>query len=280
MMISRKNGSNLLDRGDYLASYKEGYVAFLDILGFSHYIENADADNVAKLFDFIKRLKSLFNSNTGIEMDFFSDSIILMTNTHELSSFLFPIYLAESYLAKELGLLFRGAVTFGKYYHDNTNSFGPGIVKAYQLGEGANYSRIIIDDALSVPENSIDFFIDLDGSKCFNVYSFMLFQDIPQEYDGTEYKKDELFSIVLNSLSEIRADILRLCDLYWQEKHIDKYLWRTVPFNYLCDYICKNPETVDYLEKHYTVFSPKEAEQIRKKKIAIDEILCEEVNLL
>lgn len=262
-----------------MASYKEGYVAFLDILGFSHYIENADSESVAKLFDFIEKIKELFNLNTGIEMDFFSDSIILMTNSCEISSFLFPIYLAESYLTKELGLLFSGAVTFGEYYHNDTNSFGPGIVKAYQLAQKANYSRIIIDDKLSVPENSINYFIDLDGSKCFNVYSLMLFQDVPQEYDGTEYKKDELFSIVLNSLSEIRADILRLCGPYWQEKHIDKYIWRAVPFNYLCDYICKNPETVEYVEKHYTDFSPKEIEQIRKNKIAIDEII-NEVNLL
>ena len=263
-----------------MASYKEGFVAFLDILGFSQYIENADSESVAKFFKFIEKLKLLFNSNTGIEMDFFSDSIILMTNTHDFSSFLFPIYLAESYLTNELGLLFSGAVTSGKYYHDETNSFGPGIVRAYQLAQKANYSRIIIDNMPSASEkNSINFFIDLDGYKCFNVYSLMLFQDIPQEYDGTEYKKDELFSIMLNSLSEIRADILRLCKPYWQEKHIDKYIWRAVPFNYLCDYICKNPETVEYLEKHYTDFSPKEIEQIQKNKIAIDDIV-NEVNLL
>lgn len=99
-----------------MTSYKKGYVAFLDILGFSNFIENADPDSVEKLFNFIEKLKTLFNSNTGIEMDFFSDSIILMTDTHELSSFLFPIYLAESYLTKELGLLFSGAMTSGEYY--------------------------------------------------------------------------------------------------------------------------------------------------------------------
>ncbi len=262
-----------------MTSYKKGYVAFLDILGFSHFIENADPDSVEKLFNFIEKLKTLFNSNTGIEMDFFSDSIILMTDTHELSSFLFPIYLAESYLTKELGLLFSGAITSGEYYHNDSNSFGPGIVKAYQLAQRAKYSRIIIDDKLSIPENSINFFKDLDGSECLNTYSIMLFQDIPQEYDGTEYKKEELFSILLNSLSEIRADILRLCDPYWQEKPIEKYIWRAIPFNYLCDYICKNPNIVDYLEKHYTDFSPKEIEQIRKNRIAIDEII-NEVNLL
>lgn len=262
-----------------MANYKEGYVAFLDILGFSNYVKSNenDARSIEELFEFVDKLKQIFNSKSGIELDFFSDSIILMTDRYEFNNFLFPIWMAETYLSQEFGLLFRGAITKGKYYHDSVNTFGPAIVTAYELeSRKAKYSRIILDDE-SVPKEEcwLDVFMDIDGVRCLNNYSFALFPDIPQEYNGTEYSREEMFKMLTNSLGEIRNNIFNLFELKYGDEcsreHMDKYVWRSVPFNYLCDYICENPDEIEYLEKHYSKFNETEKEKIQKFKINLDD---------
>ena len=63
--------------------YTNGYVAFIDILGFSNLVSNEQsADKVKDLFEFVKKIQYLFNSSPELNANvaFFSDSIILSTN--------------------------------------------------------------------------------------------------------------------------------------------------------------------------------------------------------
>ena len=251
--------------------YKEGYVAFLDILGFSSLVKREDATEIAKLFEVIERLKRLFNSIDGIEMDFFSDSIVLMSTSESYLGFLLPLYVAESYLTNEFGLVFRGAITKGKYYHDEVNTFGPAIVKAYGLEGKAKFSRIVIDkDSIDVPYDTLEVFYDGDGIPCLNTYSFTMWQDIRDGSDGSDYKKEDLFEMMISSLKEIRQSILNLCDFNRDCEYFTYYYWRSIPFNYLCDFISNDPEDVEYINKHYSQFSESEKKQIQDLKIYWD----------
>ncbi len=63
--------------------YTNGYVAFIDILGFSNLVSNEqNADKVKDLFEFVEKFQYLFNSTSKLNTNvaFFSDSIILSTN--------------------------------------------------------------------------------------------------------------------------------------------------------------------------------------------------------
>ena len=104
--------------------YTEGYLAFLDILGFSKFVENEkNGQATADLFEFVNKFGYLFNTspNLHVQISFFSDTIIITTN--ELDRLVLPIYIAELYLKDKLGLLFRGAIVYGKYYHKKGASY-------------------------------------------------------------------------------------------------------------------------------------------------------------
>lgn len=77
----------------------------------------------------------------------------------ELEKLVAPIYIAESYLKDKLGLLFRGGIYYGKYYHDNGVTFGPAVVAAYKLEGKANYSRILLDEKIQILEEKKHFIL-------------------------------------------------------------------------------------------------------------------------
>ncbi|MBQ6929246.1 MAG: hypothetical protein IJN27_02950 [Oscillospiraceae bacterium] len=75
-------------------NYTEGYVAFIDILGFSQYVSNEDSvDGTYELFEFMDKFCFLFNTSPELKINvsFFSDSIVLTTD--ELDNLIIPIYI-------------------------------------------------------------------------------------------------------------------------------------------------------------------------------------------
>lgn len=251
-----------------MVAYKTGYVAFLDILGIKRYYKSASAEDTKKIFDFIGRVKSVFNGGSGIDVDFFSDSIILMTEKDDFTSFLLPINLIEYYVRTELDLLLRGGITKGEYYHDETNTFGPAIADAYELEENAKYSRIVIDKKIQGYANPFYVFTDLDDARCLNTYSDMLWVDIDAD---KSYSKDELFDMLLKSLSETNNEITRMCELNIGTEVIDKYMWRIIPFNYMCDFIENRPDEIEYLEDYYSEFTEEEKAKIDSYKLQLSD---------
>ena len=148
--------------------YKEGYVAFVDILGFSNYVlQEENAGKINDLMIFVNKFQYLYNKSPElkVKISFFSDSIVLSTedNSH-LGMVLLAIWIAESYLYEHTSLLFRGAISEGKYYNENNISFGPAVIKSYKLENEANYSRIIIDKNIMKKFETIplDIFKDID----------------------------------------------------------------------------------------------------------------------
>ena len=72
---------------------------------------------------------------------------------------------------------------------------------------------------------------------------------------GIDYQKDEIFKLLLSSLEEKREKSIYLCLINQSIEHIDKYLYRKVPFNYIYVYNCENPDCVVFNSSHYYVFS-------------------------
>ena len=153
--------------------YTEGYLAFLDILGFSQFVSKEEnGEKTAELFKFVRNFCYLFNSagNLKCNVAFFSDSIVI--TSENLEEMLLAITLAEMHLKKSMGLLYRGGICYGKYYHNNGVTFGPAVVEAYRLEKKANYSRIIFSEGINLQgwENSLLLFKDVDGYYCVNPY--------------------------------------------------------------------------------------------------------------
>ncbi len=224
--------------------YKDGYVAFIDVLGFSTYVSDEENSNgTHDLFEFVRKFCYLFNTSPELKINvsFFSDSIVLTAD--ELERLVAPIYIAESYLKDKLGLLFRGGICYGKYYHKDGVTFGPAVVSAYKLEGKANYSRIILDPTIQLPkETSLIFFQDIDGYTCLNPMSNILNEPIAYGPEGAVYPKGDINEIISSCFTKHRNAIIEQISKNKGTPVIDKYLWRARAFNYTCSLIADLPD--------------------------------------
>ena len=221
--------------------YTEGYLAFLDVLGFSKFVENeGNGQATADLFEFVKKFCYFFNTspNLHVQVSFFSDTIIITAD--ELEHLVLPIYIVESYLKSKLGLLFRGAIVYGKYYHKSGTTFGPAVVSGYQWEKKAIYSRILIADTIKVEEDSIFYFDDIDGYKCFNPYGMFFSEIMSAAPNGIEYPS-EINKELIELFKKRRNELLDQINKYKGTTVIDKYLWRVRAFNHICNFVANIP---------------------------------------
>lgn len=218
--------------------YSQNYVAFIDILGFSNYVSNEEnAEKTQDLFAFVEKFRHLYNTSPQLrtKVSFFSDSIVITSD--EIESIILAIHLAESYLKKNLGLLFRGGICYGKYYHKNDITFGPAVISAYRLEQKAIYSRIIIDTAIS---DQIDLklytFRDMDGYICCNPYCTIL-NDALDGLDDVVNSGEDVTQAILSFFTKSKIELLNQIQKYKGTTVVDKYLWRVRPYNYTCSLV-------------------------------------------
>ncbi|MDE6259789.1 MAG: hypothetical protein K2M42_02835 [Oscillospiraceae bacterium] len=219
--------------------YTQNFVAFVDILGFSSYVSKEE--NAAKtqdLFTFVEKFRFFYNTSPKLDtkVSFFSDSIVITSSNIE--SIIIAIYIAESYLQKNLGLLFRGGICHGKYYHDNNVTFGPAVVSAYRLEKQAIYSRIIIEKEIcSQLQQELFLFRDIDGYVCCNPYAMILDENVAYGPDGPVYPNGNITGLIIASFKRHRDELIQQIQQYKGTPVVDKYLWRIRPFNYTCNLI-------------------------------------------
>lgn len=217
--------------------YKKGYVCFIDVLGFSSYVKNElNIEETYGLFDFMKKFCYLFNDSKKLETEvsFYSDSIIITSS--DIMSLIPAIWIAESYLKKELGLLFRGAICYDNYFHEKGITFGPGVIKSYELEKKAIYSRIIVDKDIAINEGDIFYYKDIDGITCLNPYAIIL-DEILSFGDGVHYPEGDINSLLLERFEFNKNEILKNINKYKGTPVIEKYIWRIRPFNYTCNMV-------------------------------------------
>lgn len=254
--------------------YKKGYVAFVDILGFKNAINKDSVETFKKIFDIFDNLKSKFNAieKIDIKMLFGSDSVFITTEEGSFSHFALVLRLLASVVYKELGLLLRGGITYGDYYHDNSNVFGPAVCMAVELEGQAKYSRIIFQDEVVKREclyndDLAEVFVDFDGKYCLNLYAYSLWDNLEYPIDISKYDENQLFEILLANLSNIKKTITSMCINHIYTPNVEKYLWQIVPYNALCNLIIEDIERIDYIGELKKSLTEKEIKEIRKLKI-------------
>ena len=184
------------------------YVVFLDILGFSNFIENNDIENVQyKLNKFLCATFGLagwkVNSNPQNKFDIYlhkdinfillSDSIILYTNNGSSENFNRIVETTSIFLLKGLEHKFplRGAITCGELFvneegkTDNKVSlqqiYGKALVKAYRLEGTQKWSGCIIDNEIIE---------ELNHNEKFSIYkkkNYILKYNVPSKICNKEY---------------------------------------------------------------------------------------------
>lgn len=152
-----EEADNLLVDKDRGREYKEHFVAFLDILGFKHTIENCKCNEIYKILDEIRsEMRGPKPMWSGIVIDAYkhihyrilSDSIILFIETTIEDSFPALIDVCTNLQTRLASLdepvLLRGGISKGDLYYEMDMIYGTGLTKAYHLESNmAKYPRIV-----------------------------------------------------------------------------------------------------------------------------------------
>ena len=148
---------------------KKYYIAYMDILGYSDYIEK----NPEKVNEFLsiittaigkikKNVESLTNiGKDGFKVDInikcktFSDNVLLCLEQREgenemsrLIPFLISVASIQRGLVIEHGLLMRGGITIGDLFINDDFVFGKGLINVVNLEKQAENPCIIVSDEL------------------------------------------------------------------------------------------------------------------------------------
>lgn len=222
--------------------YENRYVLFLDILGFKKLVQDTENDDtntkIKKLHNTLSIIQTFAKSKpmqrTATQ---FSDSIVIsfiQENDSEL------IYLLDEIidLLMELvsnGIICRGAIAYGKFFHDNKILFGPALVDAYETeSKAAMYPRIILDKSIiktfkehkiintknKIYKKNIDLFLkeDLDDRLYIDYFEYP-FDKVTHVNDYIIYMK-KLREIISIEGSKARSSDIKI-----------KYGWMKIKFN-------------------------------------------------
>lgn len=142
------------------ADYLDRYVAFLDILGFSDLTEKADEHP-----DWRQYLRSIIDQlhntlprqveQTGFRFVQFSDCIVMSADRSPDG--LWAIFSGAKMLVTNMlhrGILLRGGIAAGRFFHDDRVMFGPALVRAHTFDKPGAPPHIGIDPA--IPSDLLD----------------------------------------------------------------------------------------------------------------------------
>ncbi len=141
-------------------NYENRIVLFLDILGFKKIIDETiekEKENFKKTSFLIETINEMIKiaeltpKETTKNVTQFSDSIVISfkaDDVKEIPKLLHNLQrLISNLLSREI--LCRGAVSYGKLYHNKNLIFGPALVDAYETeSKAALYPRVILDNSV------------------------------------------------------------------------------------------------------------------------------------
>ncbi len=156
----------------------------------------------------MKKIVSGMNKKTSKIVTQFSDSIVLSfkeDDIDEIPKLLYDIQRLIVTLVSQ-GILCRGAVSYGKLYHDNDIILGPALVDAYLTEtEAAIYPRIILDRSL----------IELLKTK----YSL----NNQHKFRGIRFQSDTEFNLRMDSDDKFYVDYFAGGGYYFMDSDLTKY---------------------------------------------------------
>ena len=134
--------------------YRDYYIAFLDVMGFSNMVLMESAQFIHEIFSGIRMSKKLVTlARVGdvrekTRVYFFSDSIVCAIPASEEKAFesiTSNCMLIQHALWERCPVWVRGAIVRGRLYCGNGEVFGPALIDAYRQEEKlARYPRIVM----------------------------------------------------------------------------------------------------------------------------------------
>ena len=225
--------------------YSNCYVAFLDILGFQNIALQWPVEKLKNIFDEIRKrviaintdlYKNMISGDTRERMNIviMSDSIIISAHKKDQDAFLSIIVLAMQiqYFLLEKGILIRGGISQGDFLHYADITFGPALIRAYQLENSkAHNSRIVIDEELV-----FDLTVESDNTQMLRTF-------IKQDEDGYRYLDSLKFLFICQTaqiedkcrnISKFITKSLR--DFADDDNQLIKYEWLKNYYNSTLDF--------------------------------------------
>ena len=134
--------------------YSEKLVAFVDILGFKQYVQkeiSKAVENINLIDGIIQHALNELKRNHGktFSPQLFSDNICISCE-HTAENLFYMIYelaFIQWYFSLN-GFFLRGALTNGNHFENERMIFSKGLIKAYEIEQGAIYPRILIDQLI------------------------------------------------------------------------------------------------------------------------------------
>lgn len=137
------------------SEYERRVVAFLDILGFSKLVENADAPEWRSAIEgVVKTMRETLAPNpemADLRFTQFSDCIVVSARANSLWGLYGvlsgSILLCDNLLQRQV--LLRGGIAVGNLIHTEDVLFGPGLLKAYEKDSAGSPPRVSLDESVT-----------------------------------------------------------------------------------------------------------------------------------
>lgn len=154
---------------------EERLIFFGDVLGFKDMIKESEQQKVnsmltANINEFLDAVKNYLSSyHKKVKVTVISDSVIISAHKDDADEFFKVVaHIYCDYYG--LDFILRGAITYGKLYHEE-NIFGSGYIEAYQLeSKEAITPRIIVDEKALQCTKSNNYLIEGKDFKSFNAF--------------------------------------------------------------------------------------------------------------
>ncbi len=202
--------------------YTEKWVLFLDILGFGDIINNKKksemlAEKILLVINKATKIPSI--SKIPMCISQFSDTFIVTIDGISSAAICVTACFLQ-FILLQSELLSRGAITYGKVFHNGSQFIGPAINRAYNLEKSeAIYPRVIIDPEC---EEKFDLKDNFYIKKDFDGYWYI---DLIR---GAELTMDN-DNIPLNKMRDILHSFFGQIDGLYEKhkntKYRGKYTW-------------------------------------------------------
>ena len=148
---------------------KECIVAFIDILGFSNIMRSDDVEIRLQAISLLEKISDYssqhelkvdgYTLSYSVEVSTFSDNVVISMpltteygedyyHSDDANKFIKTLFYTIKEIVWEglhLGLIFRGAITKGRLYHNKNIVAGEALVRAVDMEKGVIFPRIEID---------------------------------------------------------------------------------------------------------------------------------------
>ncbi len=249
--------------------YEYRVCCFVDVLGFSHHLEdtideegndNSDKiDDILRAIDMISRIPTKGDKYYGESRQItqFSDSIVISFKVDDEDQVFFTLmeFMFISLELANVGYLTRGGITWGKLYHTDEIIFGPAMVEAYKLeSKKAFFPRIIVNKDLfkigehfsdkteSEMKDALDGILTLDDDNEYYIdyisKSYTEFND--PKYDTILYV-EQLRKIITKGMKTSNPTV------------ISKMYWLKNKFNSFVDELVKTANDNEHYDGDYDI---------------------------